>query len=79
MKTTQTTDILDRWKALNKYLANVTSESVCESLLKQEQRQRGRVSYMLRIHSRLNKLRADRERAALAAGYKWPLVQTRRL
>lgn len=52
------------WKKLNDLLRSA-DEKACLKLLEQERGSRRRRQYLLRIHSRLNKVRADRERAAL--------------
>jgi hypothetical protein len=55
---------LKTWKNLNDALRNA-DEQTCDKLLKLEQGGRRRQQYLLRIHSRLNKARADREREEL--------------
>lgn len=52
------------WLALNDELREA-NEATCESLLKEELEGRKRKQFIKRIHSRLNKARADRERAEL--------------
>jgi hypothetical protein len=52
------------WLALNDELREA-DEAVCESLLKEELKGRKRRQFIKRIHSRLNKVRADRERVEL--------------
>lgn len=53
------------WIALNDLL-RVSDEKTCAKLLKEEQlRDKPRKQYLKRIHSRLNKARADRERLEL--------------
>lgn len=52
------------WLALNDELREA-NEATCESLLKEELKGRKRKQFIKRIHSRLNKARADRERAEL--------------
>ena len=52
------------WLALNDALREA-DEKVCESLLKEELKGRKRKQFVKRIHSRLNKVRADRERVEL--------------
>jgi hypothetical protein len=54
------------WLALNDELREA-DEAVCESLLKEELKGRKRKQFIKRIHSRLNKVRADRERLELGA------------
>lgn len=58
------TDPLNSWKLLNSVLLTATEEDA-QFLLHRERQARRRLSVMLRIHSRLNKIRADRERAEL--------------
>ena len=55
---------LASWIALNDRLRNA-SEAECQSLLKEELKGRKRKQFLKRIHSRLNKVRADRERTEL--------------
>lgn len=55
---------LQSWENLNKDL-RIATEVRCRFLLKEEQRGRKRAAFLKRIHSRLNKVRADRERVAL--------------
>lgn len=55
---------LQSWLALNDALREA-NEATCESLLKEELKGRKRKQFIKRIHSRLNKVRADRERAEL--------------
>lgn len=57
---------LQSWDALNDALRGA-GEDVCSKLLKEEQRGRQRKKFLQRIHSRLNKARADRERVELVA------------
>lgn len=53
------------WVALND-LVRTADEATCAKLLKEEQRRKKpRIQYLRRIHSRLNKARADRERMEL--------------
>lgn len=57
---------LQSWQALNDFLRGA-DEAICELLLKEELKGRKRKQFIKRIHSRLNKVRADRERAELEA------------
>lgn len=57
---------LQSWLTLNDALREA-DEATCESLLKEELEGRKRKCFIKRIHSRLNKVRADRERAELEA------------
>lgn len=52
------------WQALNKRLLDAT-ENDCLQLMRAEKGGKCRKSWLVRIHHRLNKLRAQRERAAL--------------
>lgn len=55
---------LQTWVALNDALRDA-DEKLCIQLLKEEKAGRQRRQFLLRIHSRLNKVRADREREQL--------------
>jgi hypothetical protein len=55
------------WKALNDQLREA-DEPVCRQLLEKELDGSCRQRYLLRIHSRLNYVRAHAERATLAGG-----------
>nr|DAV24865.1 MAG TPA: hypothetical protein [Caudoviricetes sp.] len=61
------TEILKSWDNLNTYLRDA-SVSDCERLLKSEANGKNRLSFLRRVHSRLNKVRADNEREKLEAG-----------
>jgi hypothetical protein len=52
------------WLGLNETLRAATEET-CRALLQAEQEGPRRKQFLKRIHSRLNKVRADRERAEL--------------
>lgn len=65
MKANITNPILETWSALNAYVMVRAEETDCEQLLAEELHGRRRKKFLLRIHSRLNKLRADRERAEI--------------
>ena len=56
---------------LNELLMATDDEVKIADLLDAEVSGRGRKVFIMRIHSRLNKVRADRERAALLSGRKW--------
>ncbi len=58
---------LQSWIALNAALRGA-SEAHCQVLLQEELRGRKRKQFIRRIHSRLNKARADRERTDLCIG-----------
>lgn len=64
MNEKKSVDILSSWNSLNSFL-RTSNESDCESLLKIETEGKKRQTFLLRIHSRLNKIRADRERNEL--------------
>lgn len=55
---------LQSWLALNDVIREA-DEAACEALLKEELKGRKRKQFIKRIHSRLNKVRADRERREL--------------
>lgn len=55
------------WESLNDQLREA-DEDLCRRLLEQELKGKRRQRYMLRIHSRLNYVRAHRERDALSRG-----------
>lgn len=64
MKKLITNEALMTWDLLNATLRGA-DERTCQTLLKAEQRGRKRKQFLKRIHSRLNKARADRERKEL--------------
>jgi hypothetical protein len=66
MKKTIKTPELRSWISLNDKLRGA-DEMMCQALLKEELKGRNRKAFIKRIHSRLNKVRADRERIELAA------------
>ena len=55
---------LQSWLALQPYLMTC-DEDACEALLKEELEGRKRYGFLRRIHSRINRLRAERERAEI--------------
>ena len=57
-------EILSTWINLNDALRGC-SEDFCHKLLKAEMSGKKRKTFINRIHSRLNKVRADRERIEL--------------
>lgn len=57
---------LESWEALNKAIMQM-DEADAKVLLKHELAGRKRGQFVKRIHSRINKLRADRERQELEA------------
>ena len=58
---------LSNWVDLNEALMGGDLQ-LAERLLKEEKAGKKRKQFMLRLHSRINKLRAYSERAALIAG-----------
>lgn len=66
MKKPVTNPTLQSWLALNDALREA-DEATCQRLLEEELKGRKRKQFIKRIHSRLNKVRADRERAELEA------------
>lgn len=66
MKKPVTNPILKSWLVLNDHLRDA-SEEACQSLIAEELAGRKRKQFLKRIHSRLNKVRADRERTELGA------------
>lgn len=59
-------EALTSWEGCNDFLRNAT-ESQAKALLELEQAGKRRVQYLLRIHARYNRQRAERERAGLLA------------
>jgi hypothetical protein len=64
MKKPITNKHLKTWSGLNEYIREA-DEDACRAILAEELRGRKRGQFVKRIHSRLNKVRADRERAEL--------------
>lgn len=64
MKKEITNPTLVSWVALNKVVRKA-DEATCQQLLDEELKGRCRMQFLMRIHSRLNKVRADRERKEL--------------
>lgn len=58
--------LLQSWDGLNDALREA-DEATCEVLLEEELSGRKRCQFVLRIYSRLNRVRAGRERAELKA------------
>ena len=56
---------LRSWNALNRYLLSVHAEEVLRELTREEMSGRMRIIFLKRIHCRLNKIRANRERLEL--------------
>ena len=55
---------LTSWNELNDYLRDA-SEDECKDLIKVEMAGKNRPTFLRRIHSRLNRVRAERERKEL--------------
>lgn len=66
MKQEITNPALQTWIGLNDELRDA-DEDRCQELLDEELAGRKRKQFIKRIHSRLNKVRADRERKELGA------------
>ena len=69
MTPTATAETLSTWNALNAAVMHA-SEAECLALLEAEKKGKARRMFLLRIHSRLNKIRADRERRELTQDAK---------
>lgn len=61
-------DPLRDWGTLNRELMKLETAAAVEQLLKREQTNRNRWRFAMRIHARLNKLRAEAERNVILAG-----------
>lgn len=59
-------EALKSWDILNEFL-KTSDEGQCLALLKEEKTGRARKQFIMRIHSRLNRVRAQREREELKA------------
>ena len=66
MKKTITNPTLRTWVSLNEVIVQA-DEAACKQLLKEELAGRKRKQFVRRIHSRLNRIRAKRERQELDA------------
>lgn len=66
MKKVQRSLLLQNWNYLNGKLMGLRESEVAELLL-HEQKRKNRITFVMRLHSRLNKLRRERERSVLAA------------
>lgn len=64
MQKADVTMALSTWASLNQFMGDA-SVGDCVQLLKAEAAGKRRKQFMLRIHSRLNKVRADTERLEL--------------
>lgn len=60
-----TNPMLRSWVELNEAVMDSENEVMLQKLLKEELNGRKRAKFVTRIHSRINKLRADRERKEL--------------
>lgn len=60
-------ELLDNWQRLNERIMRLKEEEIW-ALLSYEHETRARHQIMLRLHSRVNKLRAARERSKLMSG-----------
>lgn len=60
---------LSTWLLLNDVIKHA-DEQLCKQLMEDEQADKKRPTFIARIHSRMNKVRADRERAELKAKSK---------
>ena len=58
-------ETLHTWLGLNQYLKTLTTEEECRQLLDRAIELDSPITFKRRIHSRLNKLRAEREREEL--------------
>ncbi len=63
-KTIDTAAALANWETVKDALRDATEEQAME-MLKAEKAGKARVQYLLRIHARMNRQRAQRERAEL--------------
>lgn len=66
-KARQQVDLLQNWNTLNKALLGLREEQV-HGLLERELAGKNRLSYTLRLHSRLSRMRRERERREIARG-----------
>jgi hypothetical protein len=57
-------EALANWSTLNEFLRECTEDQAAAAL-KAEKAGKARLQYLLRIHARFNKCRADRERSEL--------------
>lgn len=67
--TTKMLQALEGWEACNTFLRSATEEEA-ETLLHHERRGKQRVQYMLRMHGRFNRERAQRERLDILSAKK---------
>ena len=64
MKPEVTNPVLKTWVALNEAMLEA-DENYCKDLIREEIEGRNRKQFIRRIHCRLNKVRAERERQEL--------------
>ena len=57
--------VLDNWATLNEKLMSMTEDQVNVLLAHERDKGKGRLTVMLRLQSRMNKLRRERERREL--------------
>lgn len=57
---------LANWTTTNEFLRDATEDQAAAAL-EHERKHKGRLQYLLRIHARFNKVRAERERAELVS------------
>lgn len=57
-------EMLRNWDTLQEYLRSAT-EADCERIMNMERRSANRHTFIMRIHARINRLRARRERGDL--------------
>lgn len=62
----QISETLSNWVACNEFLKTCSEEDAI-ALLAAEQQGKRRVQYLMRVHSKMNKERARRERSELLA------------
>jgi len=60
-----TNEALLSWTSLNDFVMKTEDEKALDALLQEELKGRKRKKFAQRIHSRINKIRADRERTEL--------------
>lgn len=66
---------LRSWNALNRHLLTIVDEEELKELSREEMSGRMRIMFLKRIHCRLNKVRATRERLELEEKTKCDLPQ----
>lgn len=70
-KKSQSHGALRSWKDLNNAM-RLADEAVCQRLIEQEKAGKNRSNFILRIHSRINKVRRERERREILKEKKAP-------